>query len=80
LLFALPISYSLTLYLVKSANYEAPHYVALSNLVPFTFSAVQISSSAPCSQTPSVCVPPLVSETKFNTHTEPQEKLHFCTF
>jgi hypothetical protein len=32
----------------------------------------KISSSAPCSQTPSVYISPLMSETKYHTHTEPE--------
>jgi hypothetical protein len=31
-------------------------------------------------QTPSVCVPPIMSETKFHTHREPPEKLYFLIF
>jgi hypothetical protein len=39
-----------------------------------------IFSSAPCSQTPLVYVPPIMSKTKFRTHTGPQAKLYFCIF
>jgi hypothetical protein len=60
---------------VKSTSYEAPQYEVFSNLLSFHSSSVQMFLSAPCSQTHSVCVPPLVSETKFHTHTEPQAKL-----
>jgi hypothetical protein len=39
-----------------------------------------MSSSKPCSQTPSVCVPPLMSKTKFHSHTEAQAKLYSWIF
>jgi hypothetical protein len=46
----------------------------------FTHASIRIFSSAPCSQSPSVYIPPLMSETKFHTRREPQAKLKFCIF
>jgi hypothetical protein len=59
-------------YLAKSTNHEAPHYAVFSTLPSLHPSLVRISSTAPCSQTPSAYVPPLVSETRFRSHTKPQ--------
>jgi hypothetical protein len=55
--------------LAKRTNDEAPRYAVFSILPSPHPSTFQISSSAPCSRTPSVYVPPL-SETTFHTHTE----------
>jgi hypothetical protein len=79
MLYAPPISFltwSLKLYLARSSSYEASHYEILSNIWSLHPSSVQIFPSAPCSETPSVYVPPLMSETKFHTHTEIRVK---CT-
>jgi hypothetical protein len=60
---------------VKGKNYETPHYAVFPNLLSsLHLPSVQIFSSAPCSQTPSVCDLPLKLETKFHTHTERQAK------
>jgi hypothetical protein len=59
--------------LKKSISYEVPHHAVFSNLLSLHLSLVQVFST-PCSQTPSVCVPPLISEAKFHTYTEPQNK------
>jgi hypothetical protein len=65
----------LLIYLAESINHAAPRYAVVSTLPSLHPSSVQIFSSAPCSLTPSVYVPPLMSETKFNTNIEPQKKL-----
>jgi hypothetical protein len=53
-------------------NHADSHYAVFSDHPLLHPSLVQILSSAPFSNTPSVYVPPLMSETKFHTHTEPQ--------
>jgi hypothetical protein len=62
-----------------STIHEAPRYAVFSILLSLHSYWVQISSSAPCSQTPAVYFSPLMSESKFHTRTKPQEKLQSCT-
>jgi hypothetical protein len=54
------------IYLAKSTNHEAPHYAVFYTLSALHPSSVQIIFSATCSQDPSVYVPPLISEIKYN--------------
>jgi hypothetical protein len=49
----------------QSTHYDAPQYAFFSNLLSLHPSLVQIVTSAHCSQTPSVYIPPLMSETSF---------------
>jgi hypothetical protein len=56
--------------LVKGTSYEALHYAVLSSLPLDPPSWIQIFSSTPCFQIPTIYIPPLVRETKFHTHTK----------
>jgi hypothetical protein len=51
-----------------------------SNPLSLHLSSIETFPLAPCSQTPLVCVPALISETKLYTYTEPQENLSFYVF
>jgi hypothetical protein len=55
------------LHLTKSTNYAAHRYAVFSALPSNHSSSVQISPSTPCSQTYSVYIPHLMSETKLHT-------------
>jgi hypothetical protein len=68
------------LYLAKSTSYEAPLYAVFSNLLSLHLSLVKIFSLALCSQRPSIHVPPLMSETKFRTHTNRRQKFLIFTY
>jgi hypothetical protein len=56
--------------LYSESCWEAPRYAIFSIRPSPHPSSVQTSSPAPCSHTPSVYVPPLMSEMKFHTYTE----------
>jgi hypothetical protein len=72
--------HSTPLYLVQSKNYEAPHYAVFFSLLFYRPSQFQIFSSAPCSQTLSICVLLLGWETKSHIHTKHGVKLQICAF
>jgi hypothetical protein len=54
--------------LIMQFSQTSYHFIPLS---------VQIFSPAPCTQTPSFYVPPLMAETKFHIHTEQIGRLKF---
>jgi hypothetical protein len=54
------------LYSEKSTNREAPRYAIFSTLPTPHLSSVQTSSSAPCSQIPTIYVTPLMPEALFH--------------
>jgi hypothetical protein len=62
---------------ILGEEYKLRSYSSSNFLEPpiILSSLVQVESSAACSQRPSVCVPPLVSETKFHTYAKSQAKL-----
>jgi hypothetical protein len=60
---------------VERTNYEARHYAVSSSLQPLPYPSVQMFSSAPCSQTSSVYVLPLMWETKFHIQTKQLARL-----
>jgi hypothetical protein len=51
-------------YLAKNISYEAPHYAVFCIFLSFHLSLVNILFSASCSQTPTICIHPLMSQTK----------------
>jgi hypothetical protein len=57
-----------------------PHYAAFSSYLSLHPSLVQIFSLVPISQTSSDFGSPLMLETKFCTHKEPQAKLYSRIF
>jgi hypothetical protein len=69
------------LLIILGEEYKSrPCFAVLSTLPSLHLSSVEIFSTVPCLQTPSVYVPLWISETKFQTHTEQQAKLRSCIF
>jgi hypothetical protein len=56
-------------------NHEATHYEIFSIILLLSLSQVQMSSSASCSRTSSVCVVQLVWETNFHALTKQVHKI-----
>jgi hypothetical protein len=61
--------------LSKSTNHEALRSAIFSTLQSLHSSSIQTFTYAPCSQTFSVYVPPLISDFKFSSHTKQQAQL-----
>jgi hypothetical protein len=58
--------------------FGVPHYAILSSLRSLRASQARIFSSAPCSETSSICVLPLMWESRFHTHFRKMETYSFA--
>jgi hypothetical protein len=64
----------------EGTNQAVPRYGIFSIPLLPSLSYVQISPSAPYSRPPLAYVPPLMLETKFDTHIKQHTKLYPCNF
>ena len=70
--------WSTELYFLMNKHHQFPLHLFFSTPLLPCASYTLIFPSAPCSQTPSVYIPPSIRTTKFDTHTRQLASLYFC--